>query len=297
MKQINLRLLSLSIVCLLFMLTFKACKNAEEQKSDESVTEEVQNDLKQTYFQIPAPTELFDLLKVLGVKPSKQIKLNPVSNISNYNDSQSKALNFGVYTTDLLFCSAFNQKAEVMKYFENLKQLADEIGIANVITDNTMTRIEKNLNNNDSLDAITNDVFFEASENLESSGKQSTLILVITGSWVEGVYIATQMMEKFDAESEIASRIAEQKYSLENLIAYFNANADDESLEEIKNKLIKLYDLFETIVEEKTTSTSAAAGQKTIGSDTMLKMTEAQFKNISSQINDLRTHIINQNTK
>jgi transcriptional regulator with XRE-family HTH domain len=293
----NKKLLFLPALFAALSLTFliTSCNQRQEKHENAEQTEEVEDELNQKFFQIPAPTELFDLLRLEGIKPQKTVALNQVSNLSKYNDSQSKSLNFGIYTTDLLYLSAFNQKAEVIKYFENLKQLADDLGIANVITESTMSRIEKNINNIDSLDAITNDVFFEASDNLERSGKQSTLFLVITGSWVEGVYIATQMIENFNADSEIALRIAEQKYSLENLLEYINTIPNDESLEDIKIKLNKLLNDFDAIEEVKVVAKSVSTSKKTIGSNTELKMTVEQFNVISAKIKELRTHIIENN--
>jgi hypothetical protein len=297
-KKMNIKkLLFLPALLAAFSLTFliTSCNQSQEKQDNEEQTEDVEDELNQKFFQIPAPTELFDLLRLEGIKPQKTVVLNQVSNLSKYNDSQSKSLNFGIYTTDLLFLSAFNQKAEVIKYFENLKQLAEDLGIANVITESTMSRIEKNISNADSLDAITNDVFFEASDNLERSGKQSTLILVITGSWIEGVYIATQMIDKFNADSEIALRIAEQKYSLENLLEYFNTLPDEESLEDIKIKLNKLMNDFDAIEEVKIEAKSISTNKKTIGSGTELKMTAEQFNAISANIKELRTQIIENN--
>jgi transcriptional regulator with XRE-family HTH domain len=293
-KMNNKKLLFLPALFAALSLTFliTSCNQRQEIQENAEQTEEVEDELNQKFFQIPAPTELFDLLRLEGIKPQKTVVLNQVSNLSKYNDSQSKSLNFGIYTTDLLYLSAFNQKAEVIKYFENLKQLAEDLGIANVITESTMSRIEKNISNADSLDAITNDVFFEASDNLERSGKQNTLILVITGSWIEGVYIATQMIEKFNPDSEIALRIAEQKYSLENLLEYFNTIPNDESLEDIKIKLNKLMNDFDAIEEVIVEAKSVSTSKKIIGSGTELKMTADQFNAISANIKELRTQII-----
>lgn len=276
------------------MMAMQACKNAETEKEQAEETEQVNDEQRQRFFQIPAPTELFELLKLEGIKPGKQINLNPIGNLSKYNDSQSKALNFGVYTTNLLFCSAFNQKTEVLKYFENLKQLAEDIGISNVITEQTLTRIEKNLNNNDSLDVITNDVFFEASDNLERQGKQDVLILVVTGSWIEGVYLATQMADKFNSENEIMQRIAEQKFSLENLIDYYNTIPNAESLEEVKNKLVSLMDAFESITEVQIEANANPENGKTIGAGSELRITENQYVEISKMIANLRAFITKQ---
>ncbi|MFN4122344.1 MAG: hypothetical protein ACK4GL_03450 [Flavobacteriales bacterium] len=273
----------------MLILTTYSC-NTVEKSSEESQTE-INQEERQRFFQIPAPTELFELLRSEGVKPTKVVTLNPVANIVKYSDSESKALNFGVYTTNLLFLSVFNQKSEVLKYFENLKQLAEDLGIDNVINESTMSRIEKNLNNADSLDVITNYVFFEASENLESQDKQDILSLVIAGSWIEGVFMAAKMIEKFSANSEIAQRIAEQKFSLENLLEYFEFASNRNSISKTKAQLEALMPLFNAIAEIDVNDQVAANSQTVIGSSTRLSITEDQFQKISAQIELIRNQI------
>jgi len=151
------------------------------------------------------------------------------------------------------------------------------------------------MNNNDSLDVITNDVFFEASANLERSGKENTLILVITGSWIEGLYIATQLITDFKTDTEIALRIAEQKYSLENLLAYFDSIGDDETLEPVKQSLFKLQESFDAIAEVKAEAPVNAGKTKTIGSNSELKITLEQYQDIAQIVSNLRMKIIDNN--
>lgn len=287
MKRLH-KLLSIFFIPALILSTYSC--NTVEKSSKESETE-INQEERQRFFQIPAPTELFELLRSEGVKPTKMVTLNPVANIVKYSDSESKALNFGVYTTNLLFLSAFNQKSEVLKYFENLKQLAEDLGIDNVINESTMSRIEKNLNNADSLDVITNYVFFEASENLESQDKQDILSLVIAGSWIEGVFMATKMIEKFSANSEIAQRIAEQKFSLENLLEYFESVSNRNSISQTKAKLEELIPLFNAIAEIEVNDQVASNSKTVIGSSTRLSITEDQFQKISAQIEQIRNQI------
>src|SRR5690606_404148 len=87
----------------------------------------------EAYFQVPLPGELFSTLKRLGVK-ARPGMLNAPENITKYTSSKQKALNFGVYSSDLFYASSFDQKADVLRYFNNLKSLGEDLGISTVVT-------------------------------------------------------------------------------------------------------------------------------------------------------------------
>ena len=62
--------------------------------------------VSETFFQVPSPGEMLTFIKMVGGKTNKNISfLNNPDNQKNYNDSKSKALNFGIYSCDLSYCS------------------------------------------------------------------------------------------------------------------------------------------------------------------------------------------------
>src|SRR5690349_6947668 len=74
--------------------------------------------------QIPSPLEISVLLKESGKKYNVTY-LNSPDNISKYNNNYKKALNLGIYGTDLGYTNIYEQNQDGVKYMATIKGLAD----------------------------------------------------------------------------------------------------------------------------------------------------------------------------
>ena len=245
------------------------------------------------YFQISLPGELFGNLSDYGVK-GKAGLLNAPENVTKYNSSKEKALNFGIYSSDLFYCSTFNQKADVLKYFDNLKRLADELGISSVITEQTTKRIEKNLGNKDSLNTITNEVFMEASGKLERNDQGATLALVVAGGLTETIYLSTRLVPFSD--SPVMQYIADQKLPFDNLFNYLSKYGTDTRVMEVKTALEPLKSVFDAIKEEPSKSSPQKGKVPVIGAKTRLVMTADDYKKLAETSASIRNSLISVST-
>ena len=76
-----------------------------------TISEEVIGEILQ---QIPSPLEISMLLKESGKKYNASY-LNPAENRSKYNSNYQKALNLGVYGTDLGYTNIYEQNQDGVK--------------------------------------------------------------------------------------------------------------------------------------------------------------------------------------
>ena len=265
---------------------------AETPAADTSVTKDARINGEE-FFQVSLPGELFSNLFDYGVR-GKAGLLNAPENVTKYNSSKEKALNFGIYSSDLFYCSTFNQKADVLKYFDNLKRLADELGISSVITRETTKRIEKNLGNKDSLNTITNEVFVEASGNLEKNDQGATLALVVAGGLTETLYLSTRLVPFND--SPVMQYIADQKLPFDNLFQYLSKYETDTRVMEVKTAMEPLKNVFDSIKEEPSKPAVQKGKIPVIGAKTRLVMTAEDYKKISEASTSLRTSLISGST-
>ena len=75
--------------------------------SDSAIDQETQEQLntaKRIFYSLPSPLETAMLIKNAGADYDEEL-LNPVNNSSRYITSKSRALNLGIYSTDLSFAS------------------------------------------------------------------------------------------------------------------------------------------------------------------------------------------------
>ena len=252
-----------------------------------------QSEQSQEYISIPSPDEMFSFMKTIGGEGKSTANLNNPENIKNYIDSKSKALNFGIYATDFLYCSTFDYGSEALKYFVNVKKLGDELGISGAINQSVADRIKKNIGNNDSLGDISNTLYFAAISNLEQTDKASSLSLVIAGGWIESMNLVTNMVKKYKAGSPAIDRIAEQKYTLDNLIGYLDKYKDDANVTAVIGQMNDLKSVFDQLKEETVSGTiSAKKGKKVLGGGTKISITEDQYKAICEKIKAIHESFI-----
>ncbi|MFZ4412547.1 MAG: hypothetical protein ACOYOV_05650 [Bacteroidales bacterium] len=253
----NALFLSKFMLLLAAVLLF-ACQNNNNKKEakDEILdsTAITKADLiKVNYYKIPCPSELFWFIKDFGATYSRKIS-NPVNNASNYNNNIKKALNFGIYASDLFYASVFKQNQETMKFYKQVKKLGNELNIVEGFDDKISKRVDKNLNNSDSLFTITSEANSNAISYLEGLGKSNILPYITLGGWIESVYIASKQVKVFSPKDPIVSIIIDQNYLLDNIIGLYGSVEQEESIKEYTVKLKeiqKVYDEADDIITKK----------------------------------------------
>lgn len=264
--------------------------------NDTASTTAMEKDTKaqNVFYSIPSPIETTSLLKGAGAKYSASY-LNPIENVSNYSTAASRALNLGVYGSDLSFTSIFDQTQESMLYLRCTNKLANSLGISGAFDDKTTARIESNLENRDSLLTIISDSYWNADSYLKENGQPGVSALIVAGGWIEGLYIATQIANTTKNE-DITTRIGEQKLSLDNLVALLESyKTTNEGINETYNQLVelkKIYDAIPVKVAETIASTDPQAGVTIVDNKSSYKLTPEQLKAISDKAAQIRNKII-----
>lgn len=282
-------------------LAFVSCSSSTNESEDDEMIDTAAADTKvkdvkaqNVFYSIPSPIETTTLLKTAGAKYNAKY-LNPIENVSKYASVASKALNLGVYGSDLSFTSIFDQTQESMLYLRCTNNLATGLGISGAFDETTTSRIEANMQNRDSLLAIISDSYWNADSYLKENGQPGVSALIVAGGWIEGLYIATQIANATKNEA-IVTRIGEQKLSLDNLIALLDSYKDEnegvmsvlKSMQELK----KIFDGIPVTDSETTTSVNVEKGVTTIGNGSSFKLTPDQLKQISDKTASIRNKII-----
>ncbi len=226
-------------------------------------------------YRLPSPIELYTALEEADAKFNKDI-LNSSDKVSNYITTTSRGINFGIYASDLAYCTAFAKPQQTFLYFKAAKKLANELGLVEGFDDDIMQRIENNLYNSDSLLQITSDSYYYACLYLEEQGKSDLLGLITVGGWIESIYIAIESISKYDPESPIVELVADQQFLIENLISYLGTVSQTEHIIKVNAKLEKLKTIFNKLY-----------------GNSDVRITKAQFEEISKEVKALRNELIN----
>lgn len=278
----------------LTVFSLSSCGGGEKSEDTDSVdttkTEEPKTGpVSETFFQVPSPGEMLTFIKMVGGKNNKNISfLNPPANNKNYTDAKLQALNFGIYSCDLSYCSIFEIGSESLKYFKIVKTMGDQIGVSTAIKPEVIKRLESNISSPDSLAVITDDVYFSSFEALEDSKQGPTLALVVAGGWIESIYIAINLA-KYEPNSPVIERLADQKYTLENLIEFLKKHEADPNVAAVKVDFEALLAEFNKMGEQDAKPLkNKEKGAATLGGGKQLVITEEVYNGITGKIKEIR---------
>ncbi len=208
--KIKIFLLSLALVVV-------SCGNRNTTDNTKSVVEvnfgdtsTNNNDNKiYTRYQIPLPVDLFEVLSEKG-EFNKNILL-PVSYGNNYESEVQKAIALGLYNADLAYCSVFGQGQASIDYFNVSKNIAQELNIEKGYSDELFEKMNKYMDNVDSLVDYVNTVYRNTCNYMEERQMKNVLPFVVASGWYESLYIILKSKSPNLNEREIRKIVLEQE--------------------------------------------------------------------------------------
>lgn len=261
--------------------------DAPLQLSEELITDVVQN--------ISSPVEMASLIKSTGVEFSQKILNNP-ERVSDYNTSFKRALNLGVYSADLGYINMFDKSTIVINYLLSVKNLADGIKVGQFFDFTALKRLAQNSSNLDSLMEISVSSMNKMDSYLREQNRSNVSTLIITGAWIEGLYIAGTVIEE-TGNKELTDRILEQKDIVDILLIILNNFNRDEKFAELAEQMSELKTAY-----NKVKITTEVGEPKSIEKDGMLIIVQDEISHIEAspeilqsiinQIKDIRKSIV-----
>ena len=247
--RIQSTLSTILAACLIF--AFTSCRNqktADKEVSRKPGTEQPSDPRTQIIEEIseyPLPTA-FDVTKLLVEAGASYILnlCNPVGNVNRYLSLKSKALNLGIYGADLSYAATYNQAQETMQYLDVSRELIEDLEIEAGFNQELVKSIERNIDNVDSLIHYITESFYRTYEYLTSNEQDDMSILVMAGSWVEALYITTQISMISKDNSKIIEIISQQDSSLETLLEVMQPISVIDTGSDIYEALTELQEIY-----------------------------------------------------
>lgn len=239
----------------LSFFVFTHCKS-EKKESDQQTTEQQESkqgfgESEQVVYALPSPDEMFSeiFIEELDLKPEY---VNPVTNATNYVDVKSQAVNLGVYISDFAYLSAVDDNStDELEYLKVIRELMDKVNLYGIVDENMLNRINNNLMVKDSIDKISQELYYEMSNALENSDRNNILVLVSTGAIVEALYLAINNID-FNQSGEIIQKIFDQKFVFDNYYEFASQYKDDMYVKTVLKELTAIKDMFDHLDFNKT---------------------------------------------
>jgi hypothetical protein len=296
------RLFALLFVSLLIF----GCKSGGERKAGDDfavpedvanegvleISEEVMQDIVQN---ISSPVEMAALVKSLNADFSGKY-LAPTDNVDELTTSFQQAFQLGVYAADLGYLNIYNKTNSVLEYITAIKTLADAVRVGQFFDFTTLKRLAQSNQNLDSLMYISVHSFNQMDKYLRTDKRSDLSTLMVTGVWIEGLYLATQVA-KADPHPQLAERIGEQKIIMGDLMLILENYTSDKQFADLIKELNFLKDEFNDV-----TITIQKGEPEAVEEDGMLiivqndvsivNISDERLKSIIAKTEDIRNKLI-----
>lgn len=189
---------------LLTLLTFGlwSCGSSSKEEGNNSdefkqAEESLQEQIEDIVYNIPSPSEIPYLLEATGAEFNQSL-INNKQKADQYSTISDKAaMNLGVYSADIGYLSSYGKTQEAIDYLNTCKRLADNLGVIGSFDVAILQQFESNIGNKDSLAKILNRTIQKTDEYLKDDSRTKLAALVLTGSFIEGLYISTGLIKSY----------------------------------------------------------------------------------------------------
>ncbi len=231
-------------------------KESDSSKEFDDAQEELKENIDKALKDIPSPSEIPYIIQGTGADFNPNI-VNSYQKYESYTTSAKKAaFNLGVYATDIGYLSSYSKTQEALNYMDVCLKLTETIGAKDAIDFDVLERFEKNLSNPDSLADIIDQVIDNSDKYLQNNDRSNIAALVIGGTFVEALYISTQIIDTYPKDmlpddlrlqvlAPLVSMLADQKESLKDVIDLLESVDEKDDWEQATiNSLTELYNNY-----------------------------------------------------
>jgi hypothetical protein len=290
------KIVSVSIA--LCSILFLGCNNStkEEKNLNEEIvdttktlTEIPAEEVEELSYNLPSALQIAYVSKKSGAKYNASL-LNNTNNVTKYNTSNYKrAINFGIYSSDLANC-LFNKKYQESKeYLKVLKEMGSYLGLNQAFeSENLAERFDKNISNEDTLVKIVSNVQLKTDLLFDQNKQKHITLIAFAGAWIESLNIAGESYFK-EKNKKVLASFCEQLLFAPTLLKALEANKlKEQEVPELFNEINSINTSFNSI-----SSIKSALEKDEEMNFLAMKFTDVEIKTVADLVKELRTKMVN----
>lgn len=255
------------VVLLLATAMLASCsKSGENQEQNarefDEASESLDEQIEEFTYNIPPPSEIPYLLQATGAEFNQSL-INSREKVDQYTSQNDKAaLNLGVYAADIGYLTSYDKTQEAIDYLTACKTLSDDLGLIGTFDAALLEKFEKNISNKDSLTRLLDRTIKDSREYLRDDSRNKLSSLVIAGSFIEGLYIATGLIKSYPKNilpednrnlvlTPLMRVVLEQKTSVSEMVKMLDDAEQTETISAIKEDFKELEKTYQSLnIEE-----------------------------------------------
>jgi hypothetical protein len=300
----------LLIIQLIVVLLLCSCKSSTRKSGEfvfpeadsipvseaEKLSDEAIDDISRN---ISSPVEIADILQRMSVPFSTGYLASSID-AGRLSTSFDKALKLGILGADLGYLNMYEKTGTSIDVLSSIKKLAEGINVGQFFDFETIKRLSLNRSNLDSLLYLSLSSYNQIDKFLREKGRGQLSALMITGVWVEGQYLAAQVLKQYP-DTLLRNRVGEQKVILNDLIMllapYCNSGQEFKDLcQNMQNMKEKYRDIRVTYTLGEPVMVEKDGALVVIQTDqSKVEMTDEQLAGIIEITRSIRNKLISSN--
>jgi hypothetical protein len=248
-------------------LTLTFCsKSGEDTSRDSEEFDEANESLKEQIegltYNIPPPSEIPYMLQATGAEFNQSL-VNSREKVNQYTTHNDQAaLNLGVYAADIGYLTSYDKTQEALDYLTACKTLSEDLGLIGTFDAELLQKFEANISNKDSLTRLLDKTMKESEKFLKEDSRNKLSSLVVAGSFIEGLYIATGLIKSYPKNilpedsrnivlTPLIQVVLKQKSSVSEMVKVLDAAEATETVTSIKADFKQLEETYKNLnIEE-----------------------------------------------
>ncbi len=244
---------------------FDDAEAADTTAAAPAVSDDDMNRSRTILYTLPAPVEVAQMIKGSDVRFDDQL-LASLGKADGYTSNLKMALNLGIYATDMSMAGMFGQSQRMVDYLGTLNGLTRRLGIMKVLDEETLSKLERyDLTRQEALSLIS-EVYMNTNQYLTENNRMNIAATVMTGAWVEGLYLALNFVNPDKLTPDIVGRLVAQKLTVATMLGVIDdgigKGGGDTDLEYLRAKVEAVGAAFEAVELRKTGRVSAITDEE-----------------------------------
>jgi hypothetical protein len=297
MKSAIIKNSGTTVLLMAIMLLINSCSSDKKQESSSNEFDEAASELKEKVesiiYEIPSPSEIPFIIEATGADFIPDL-VNDLQKSEKYISSNKvAAMNLGVFASDIGYLVTYEKVQEALNYMDACMEIGESLGLQSTIDVSIIEKFEANLSNKDTLAAIINGAINDSDHYLKENERNNIAALVISGTFIEGLYIATQIVDSYPKDilsddernlilTPMIRIVLEQEKPLANMISLLNS---------IDNKGDWINGLINSLEELKSNYEELEVEELLDDNKTNLVLSDKILQRITIQIKKIRTTV------
>lgn len=283
---------------ILFMLSAGCGGGANESGQSEGqlfseAEQKIFKDISKIIEDLPPPSVVPTTMQKLGAEYDESLT-NDLNRLEEYLvDPKKAALNLGIYAADIGYLIAYDQVQESMEHMSACQKIAENLGVATAFDLQMIEQYESAMNDHARLIQLLNETIVKAEKRLGDSDQIANAGLVLTGSFIEGLYLAVTVIDNYhkihkDKQSDkilepLVKLVLEQEQPLIDIIALLKDIPSNQDL----NRTIAELNILKLLYDG-----DLAEIEEQLAANPNLVITEEMLFDINLEVTRIRNDII-----